>query len=146
MTAKPLKLQAHDAQEIDIIAACLQDALVPVQGLHFQEETKQFLMFANRFKWETAPESKGQYERVHTGVSFSEVTHVVYKGFSFKENHHDVMNLLTIRTEKEGKEIRLIFSDNAEITLTTKKISLHLQDMSEPWPASAKPDHRVAEK
>ncbi len=145
MTTNPLKLQATDVQEIDIIATCLQDAIVPVQGLHFHQETHQFLMFANRFRWEISSKLTKEYERVHTGVSFSQVTHVAYKGFDFKEHHHSAMNLLTIRAEKGGKEIRLIFSDNAEITLTTKKISLHLQDMSEPWPASAKPDHNVAE-
>jgi len=143
---KPLKLQANNTQEVDIIATFLQDALVPVQGLHFNSETHQFLMFSHRFKWELTTQPNERHERVHTGVSFSHVTHVAYKGFDLKEHRHHSLNLLTIRANPQAGEIRLIFSDDAEVILTIKKIMIHLQDMSEPWPAQGgKPHHDIEE-
>lgn len=145
-TTKPLKLKANDAKDIDIISTFLQDAIVPVQGLRFHKEGAQFLMFANRFRWELTTETKHHQERTHTGISFSHITNAIYKGFDLQTHHNDAMNLLTIRLQKSGKKIQLIFSDNGEIILTAKKVAIHLQDMSEPWPAMGGiPNHQVAE-
>ncbi len=56
----PLKLRAHDIEDLRALATCLQDALVPVADLAYLKAEKRFVMVANRFKWEggaqTAPE------------------------------------------------------------------------------------------
>ncbi len=55
----PLKLRAHDIEDLRALATCLQDALVPVADLAYLKAEKRFVMVANRFKWEggaqTAP-------------------------------------------------------------------------------------------
>ncbi len=55
----PLKLRAHDTEDLRALATCLQDALVPVADLAYLKAEKRFVMVANRFKWEggaqTAP-------------------------------------------------------------------------------------------
>jgi len=57
----PLKLRAHDVEDLRALATCLQDALVPVADLAYLKAEKRFVMVANRFKWEggaqTAPDS-----------------------------------------------------------------------------------------
>lgn len=57
----PLKLRAHDIEDLRALGACLQDALVPVADLVYLKAEKRFVMVANRFKWEggakTAPGS-----------------------------------------------------------------------------------------
>ena len=57
----PLKLRAHDIEDLRALGACLQDALVPVADLAYLKAEKRFVMVANRFKWEggakTAPGS-----------------------------------------------------------------------------------------
>ena len=57
----PLKLRAHDTEDLRALATCLQDALVPVADLAYLKAEKRFVMVANRFKWEggaqTAPDS-----------------------------------------------------------------------------------------
>ena len=56
----PLKLRAHDIEDLRALATCLQDALVPVADLAYLKAEKRFVMVANRFKWEggaqTAPD------------------------------------------------------------------------------------------
>ena len=37
MSAPGLKLRAADAADLEILSACLQDALLPVADLHFDE-------------------------------------------------------------------------------------------------------------
>jgi hypothetical protein len=49
---KPLKLRASDPQDMDVIAALLQDALVPLVDMTFLAAEKRFVMVANRFRWQ----------------------------------------------------------------------------------------------
>ena len=61
----PLKLRAHDIEDLRALGACLQDALVPVADLAYLKAEKRFVMVANRFKWEggakTAPGSENSH-------------------------------------------------------------------------------------
>lgn len=52
--AKPtrLKLRAHDATDMDIVASVLQDALVPLTEATFVRRDRRFVMVVNRFMWE----------------------------------------------------------------------------------------------
>lgn len=50
----PLKLRAHDAADMDVIAACVQDALVPLRDIRWMKREKRFVMVLNRFLWERA--------------------------------------------------------------------------------------------
>ena len=51
------KLRAEDADDLAVISACLQDALVAVRDLAFVPPDHTFLMVANRFRWERASRS-----------------------------------------------------------------------------------------
>src|SRR3546814_7403897 len=48
---KPLKLRAHDPADMDVVAALLQDALVPLGDMTYLAKEKRFVMVANRFRW-----------------------------------------------------------------------------------------------
>src|SRR3546814_15212785 len=48
---KPLKLRAHDPADMDVVAALLQDALVPLGDMTYLAKEKRFVMVANRFLW-----------------------------------------------------------------------------------------------
>lgn len=48
----PLRLLARGQEDLQIIAACLQDALVPLADVLYQKREKRFVMVANRFRWE----------------------------------------------------------------------------------------------
>ena len=52
----PLKLRAHDAEDLGALAACLQDALVPLAEVVYLKSEKRFVMVANRFMWERGAE------------------------------------------------------------------------------------------
>lgn len=50
----PLKLRAHGVADMDVIAACVQDALVPLRDIRWMKREKRFVMVLNRFLWERA--------------------------------------------------------------------------------------------
>ena len=52
--AAPLKLAALDAEDLEILSAHLQDAILKVRDLHWLPSEKRFVLEMNRFAWETA--------------------------------------------------------------------------------------------
>src|SRR5262252_4179334 len=96
-----LKLRAEDSEDLAVISACLQDALVPVRDFAYVPDDRTFLFVANRFRWENgahpAPGEVG-FERTLCGITFSEVTAVSYSGFRRSEDAR-ILSLLAIRAE-----------------------------------------------
>lgn len=141
----PLRMVAEDEDDLQIIAACLQDALVPLSGMDYDQETGRFHLVANRFCWECIPEvleGDSFYQRVPTGLSFHHVKEIKKKDLDL-HNKHELINLLTIH-DQDDNCIQLIFSGGAEIKLTVDKISCHLKDVDEPYHTLNKPSHGVA--
>ena len=49
-----LRLRAEDDEDLAVISACLQDALVSVRDLAYDRDARTFVLVANRFRWEGA--------------------------------------------------------------------------------------------
>jgi len=145
-----LKLRAEDADDLAVISACLQDALVAVRDLAFIPQDRTFLMAANRFRWEGAarPErAEPGYQRILCGITFGAVAGVSYLGFRRSEDDR-ILSLLTIRPwhDGEGDAIQLEFSGGAAIRLDVARILCHAQDVGEPWPTQWQPRHDADER
>ena len=140
-----LKLKAVDSGDLQVIAAILQDAIVPVLDIAHDKNGRSFMFAANRFRWEKsragAPSAK---ERIHCGVSFANVSSVRRKGID-RRKPGIFLNLLTISLEDrpggEGPVVDLTFSGGAAIRLETTGLLCHLEDFGEPWPAQWQPQH-----
>ena len=76
-TYTPLRMMAQDGDDLHVIAACLQDALVPLSGLEYDKEGGNFHLLANRFCWECESDDQEQgiscYTRVPAGLAFHHV-------------------------------------------------------------------------
>jgi Protein of unknown function (DUF2948). len=139
----PLHLIAQSFEDLNLLSAYLQDALVPVSGLEYDEHTKHFRLLLNRFCWECeadAHEDKSYYARVITGLTFHNV-HQVFKKELVLEHADEMINLLTIRPSEEENCIHLIFSGGGEIKLKIKDFLCHLKDLEDPYPTLCKPCH-----
>ncbi|HEX4185814.1 MAG TPA: DUF2948 family protein [Stellaceae bacterium] len=144
------KLRAEDADDLAVISACLQDALVAVRDLAFVPQDHTFLMVANRFRWERASRSaRGEagYQRTLCGITFGAVIGVSYHGFRRSEDTR-ILSLLAIRPGRDNEDdaILLEFSDGAAIRLEVSCIFCHAQDLGEPWPTPWQPWHDVDER
>ena len=140
-----LKLRAADAEDLAVISACLQDALVTVRDLAYASEERTFLLVANRFRWETgfrpAP-GEISYERTLCGITFGEVAAVSYSGFRRSDDGR-ILSLLAIRPG--DREIHLEFSGGAAIRLEVARILCHATDLGDPWPTPWQPRHDLDE-
>ena len=145
-----LKLRAEDADDLAVISACLQDALVAVRDLAYDRAARTFMLVANRFRWESRKAdlpSGAPHERVLCGVAFADVDRVSYRGF--RRNDEDrILLLLAIRTgEARGAgTIDLDFAADATVRLTVSEIACTTADLSEPWPTQWAPDHPLDDR
>lgn len=160
---KPLKLRAHDPQDMDVVAALLQDALVPLGDMKYLPAERRFVLVANRFRWHGDPEederpvapepqAEGEdvsfddaglppFERVNSGICFDKVARVRYRGLKPGGNE-EILSLLTITSEP--KAVTLIFAGEAAVRLEVEAIRCHLEDLGQPWPTRWRPHHEGA--
>ena len=132
---KPLRLRAEDLGDLTVIAAAVQDALVPAGDIAWLRDEGSFVMALNRFRWEA--EDK-QHERVHAGLRFDHVRLVQYRGIDHRDRG-SFLELLTIACD-EGRVV-LHFAGGAAIRLEVEKLVCALGDLDEPWPTAWKPEH-----
>lgn len=136
-----LKLKAGDSEDLETIAAFLQDSVVPMNEMAFQRAERRFAMVANRFRWEAADGGRVEgriYERVHCGVRFEEVTSVRVQNLDQKRRG-DILSLLTI-SASDGV-IDLVFATGGLVRLGVDRIACRLEDFDEPWPTQWRPAH-----
>lgn len=140
----PLRVQASDAEDLCIISACLQDALIPVSGITYNEELQKFSLIVNRFCWEchvSENEADNIFNRVNSFLCFSSIKEIKYKGFNPKAEE-TIICLLTIQQQDESTVI-LTCSEDVEIKLSLEKLDCHLRDIEEPYPTVHKPCHQL---
>ena len=150
-SSRQLKLRADDAEDLAIVSAQLQDAIVPIGDMAFLAPQKRFVMVANRFMWEvgavddTVESSKDEAEeigpvflRCNCGVRFEGVTAVSSQGLDLQDRGL-ILELLAIRWENGFAE--LDFSGDAKLRLEMKRPVCLIEDIGEPWPTTRKPSH-----
>ena len=137
-----LKLRARDEQDLQVLAACLQDALVPLADMLYEPSLGRFAMVVNRFMWETpaAPGERGApfHARVHGVLAVHEVTGVKVRDID-RTNPDVPLSLLTLRLEDGG--VHLEFAGGGTIRIAISDIHLYLEDVGEPWPTAWRPEH-----
>ena len=152
----PLKLRAVDAEDVAVLAACLQDALVPASDMRYLAAENRFVLVANRFCWEKLPatalgphggaDPKGPFERVHCGLTFEHVMRVKTRGFDpaaedAGERLFEVLTILADANPDGSAALTLLFAGRVAIRLDAARIEILAQDVGEPWPTLWRPEH-----
>jgi hypothetical protein len=137
-----LKLLALDAEDLAVISATTQDAVVRVGDMGFARADHRFALLMNRFAWEEAGK-KG--ERRRSALHFDRVNDVKIAGFD--SNARDgVLELLAITFAPAGAEdpsgqIELAFAGGATVRLDVECLEARMQDLGAAWAAKMKPEH-----
>ena len=141
---KPLKLIAKDAEDIAVVSAMLQDALVPVHDMTFDAASKQFIMVVSRFCWERLnPPGQNMLrpcERVHCALRVDGVQGVKTQQIDLKKKS-DILELLAVMTDDDG--LQLVFAGGPKLKLLGDAWVARVEDLGEPWPVSKAPCHDV---
>ena len=139
-----LKLAALDADDLDIISAHVQDAVMQVAGLDWRPAEKRFLIEMNRFVWEkTGGLFNRHNERRRAVLHIDRVVAVRCTGID-RTDTREVLSLLTIgfaETEAPSGSIELLFAGGGAISLDVECVEARLTDLGAAWQAASRPVH-----
>jgi hypothetical protein len=142
MTDK-LKLSALDAEDLGVISAAVQDALVAVRDCVLFKEDRRFVLLLNRFRWEADPTVDAPHSRTHSALVFNEVAAVRHHNIPLHEPDR-MLELLAVTLDHTGANdhtATLRFAADRAIRLEIARLACHLGDVGEPWPTPWKPAH-----
>ncbi len=138
-----LKLRATDDEDLAVVSAVLQDAVIPIEEMAYLPEESRFVLVANRFRWEDAerdPVEGRIYERVHCALVVDQVTAVRTRGVD-RSRGETILSLLAV-TGAPGA-IELTFAGGGAIRVEVERVLCHLEDVDEPYPTQWRPRHAV---
>jgi len=141
MAATPLKLLAFDADDLAVVSAHLQDAVLKASDLAFLAKEKRFAFVCNRFDWTAAAED-GARQRRRTGMRFERVAAV--KAKDVPQGAETVLELLALHFEPgeaPAGTIELVFAGGAGIRLAVECIEAAMDDLGPMWAAESRPQH-----
>jgi len=139
-----LKLIALDDQDLGIISACVQDAVMKVGDLEFLPTAKRFVIPMNRFAWEKKSSFFRRHnERRQSVLHFDRVLGAKLSGIS-RDKPDEVLSLLAISFVPLGEPagiVELIFAGDGAIMLEVECIEARLADLGSAWEAASRPRH-----
>lgn len=144
----PLTLRAEAPEDLAVIAALLQDAVLSVADIRRDPRARRFALLVNRFRWEdkaAAEAEKRPYERVRALLVISDVTGVSSQGLNPKDRD-TVISVLDLGWEagEDGTgRVLLTLAGDGMIAVSAECLSVDLRDVTRPYRAvsGAAPHH-----
>ena len=148
---KPLRLRALDADDLSVISAVLQDAVLPTSELNWNPMMRRFAMLANRFRWEDRAAAEKQqrgFERVQAMVVVENVLKVSSSGVDLKDKEQvlSVLSISFIEGEDANGEILFTLAGDGAISCKVECLDISMTDVTRPYGAisNAAPQHDLS--
>lgn len=145
---QPLRLKALDADDIPILSALLQDAVLPSSEMSWMPGRRRLAALVNRFRWEDHARAKTQkrpYERVQCLLQIDNALRVRSNGID--PNDKDLVFALLSIDFAAGPDgagmLNLTFAGDGTVAVEVECIDVTLRDVSRPYaaPSGLAPDH-----
>ena len=146
MKPKNLKLIARTEEDLRVVSAHLQDAIVNVNDIANLKKNKILLLQLNRFMWEDV--EKGVFrknKRIRTVLKFENVIKVYSKNI-YQDKKDKFLDFLTIETNKmtdNNYEMKILFAGGSIVKIISEIIEVTLDDQGDAWVTKNKPKHIV---
>ncbi len=141
----PVRLLARDTDDLAVVSALLQDAALLLGDVAWLQNERRFVFVANRYRWEE-PDAM---ERVRCGAHIEGVMAVRVRGVdpSSKKQPVALLSLTFEPSPTEGDPggiLRFTLSGGAEFEVQLEAIEAAMKDLTRPWKARSRPEHRDA--
>ncbi|MSU91101.1 DUF2948 family protein [Rhodobacteraceae bacterium 2CG4] len=145
----PLRLRAESADDVPVISALLQDAVLPSDQISWSRAGLRFAALVNRFRWEdkAAAEAAGRpYERVRSVLTVGGALKVAATGVD-PADRDLVLSILSLEFDPGADgagRVRLVLAGDGEIAIDVECLDLRLADVTRPYaaPSGKAPAHR----
>jgi hypothetical protein len=168
---RAFRVRAESLEDLEIISAMLQDAIVPISEIAWRRMDNRFVMITQRFRWEKAvrdgaaddgPDALGDAPRPSAADDggndgensepaptdwFERITCALRfeNVTAVRANGIDLANrgqMLELLSLHLGDGgLDLAFADGKTIRLSISSLSCHAEDIGQPWPTTLRPEH-----
>ncbi|OCX66690.1 hypothetical protein BFP70_00575 [Thioclava sp. SK-1] len=137
---RALSLRAQTTEDLPIIAALVQDAVLPVTEILWDRKTRRFVSLINRFRWEDKDNAEAEnrpFERVQTLLTISDVTAVCSQGVDRAEKDVilSILNMEWLPGEDGTGDLLLTLAGDGAIRVSAETLSIDLRDVTRPYKA-----------
>jgi hypothetical protein len=143
-----LRLKAVDGDDLGVIAACLQDALIPLSEMAYLAGEGRFLAAFTRFRRECLadPAQCASLTQCQSALVFHDVLSVRHHGLDsrFGGVRLELLTMVAEPATEGASDVTLVFAGDAAVRLRVRRIHVTLEDFGEPWPAPVPPAHDLA--
>ncbi|MEM8869168.1 MAG: DUF2948 family protein [Pseudomonadota bacterium] len=145
---RPLVLRAETPEDIAVLSALLQDAVLPSSEISWVPRKLQFAALINRFRWEdkvAAEKAKRPYERAQATLVFQGVLKVLAQGVTPGDTD-SILSILSLSFEPEADgagRLTLVLAGDGALALEVECIDVVLRDVTRPYqaPSGQAPSH-----
>jgi hypothetical protein len=140
-----LKLIALDREDLEIVSAHLQDAIVKIGEVLWRPNEHRVVIALNRFDWEAAVGESPAWQRRRAALRFDRVLSCKCKSLDCSAKDQ-VLNLLAVEfseTDAPGGVITLSFSGGGALRLEVECLEAEVVDLGPVWQAAHCPDHKT---
>lgn len=148
-----LKLIAFDADDLNVVSAHVQDAILRVGDMAWLPREKRFAAVVCRFDWagmvagtsDVGPGAGVEPSRLRAAVRFERVLSARTTGIDFGRSDAPLV-LLAVSFQPAGVEdpagtVTLTFAGKTAVQLDVECLEAELKDLGPAWPARAVPVH-----
>ncbi len=144
----PLALMAEDVQDLTVMSALAQDAVLPVTDITYDTRHRQLALLLNRFRWEDADHARREgrpFERVRSVLLISDVQKVQSDGID--RNDTDMILELLALNWQPGEDgtgrLLLEFAGDGTLAVDAECLNVELRDVTRPYiaPSRRAPEH-----
>ncbi|MBX6328196.1 MAG: DUF2948 family protein [Pseudolabrys sp.] len=140
-----LKFIVLDEEDLEVVSAHVQDAIVRVGDVHWRPQEKRLVVGINRFDWESAQSAPPQYRRRRSVLRFERVLACKCRNVD-PAGREAVLNLLAVEfkaTDAPAGVVTLTFSGGGTLRLDVECLEAELADLGPTWTTSSCPIHPV---
>jgi hypothetical protein len=138
----PLRLMAQNADDLQVIASLVQDAVFPIGEMTFAKRQHRFALLLNRFRWEdrAAAEREGRpFERVRSLLVFDTVLGVRSQGID-RADKDVILSILSV-SFAPGPDgagvVEVVLAGDGAVELQVEALEVTLSDVSRPYRANS---------
>ena len=139
-----LKLAAIDEEDLAVLSAQVQDAVLTVGDIAWQPKAGRLVLAVNRFAWDN-PHGffrRGD-ERRRAVLQFDRVRHLATTGID-RSRRGSVLEILALRFlpgARPSGTVEITCAGSAALRLDVECIEARLTDLGARWRASSRPQH-----
>jgi hypothetical protein len=144
-----LRLIALDTDDLAVVSAHVQDAVLKLEDISWLPGEKRFIMAMNRFAWEHSagrPARRREHQRRRSALYLARAEAVRSTGVD-RGAPGSVLNLLAVRFEpgdEPSGDVVFDFAGGATIRVAVECLEAQLTDLGPAWSTPHAPRHMLA--